>query len=141
MSNYSKETIEGIYALGRMFYYHGFTSEAEKVALGLLSLDEASPNPKLLLAAINFEKGNYSLAANYFRVISQISDVGSKKVNSYSALGKLGLLACFVAIDDFSRGESLVYEIEKNLDGLGPLQIDFMELYKDAIVVNSKKKS
>lgn len=131
-SNYNQETLEGIYTLGRMFYYHGFSSEAEKVALGLLSLQEHSPNPKLLLGAINFEKGNYSLAANYFRTVSQLPDINNKS-NNYSSLGKLGLLACFVALKDINRAESIAFEIEKKKESIGALQKDFLELYQDAI--------
>jgi len=130
MSEISPELFLSIYSLARMYYYHGSFNEAEKIASGLQALDDKSPLPKLILAALNFEKGNYSLSANYYRLISQ--DPGQALV------GRLGLLASFVALKDIERAFSLAEELKPYQDKMNPEQQDFYKLYSRTIDSNIK---
>lgn len=104
-----------------MYYYHGSFKEAEKIASGLQALDDKNPLPKLLLAAINFEKGNYSLSANYYRIIAQEP--------SEAIVGRLGLLASFTALKDLERASSLSEELKGFYAQMTPEQQNFFTLF------------
>ena len=130
MSIMTQELYLSVYSLARMFYYHGSFNQAEKLATGLQALDDKDPLPKLILAAINFEKGNYSLSANYYRIISQDP--------SQALIGRLGLLASFVALKDIERASSLSEELKPYLNSMSPEQQDFYRLYTKAIEANFK---
>lgn len=122
---YNTPLFNSIYALGRMYYYHGLFKEAEKVASGLQALDDKNPLPKLLLAALNFEKGNYSLSANYYRILAQEP--------SQAVIGRLGLLASFVALKDFERASSLCEELRPFYANMAPEQQSFFTLFSASI--------
>jgi lipopolysaccharide biosynthesis regulator YciM len=102
---YSEQHIYGLYNLARMFFTSGFDSKAEKICLGLLSISETNILARLLIAAIHLERGNYSLAANHYRIASQD--------NQYSLEARFGLLACYSGLMDTPRTEMLASELEK----------------------------
>ncbi|HMO18376.1 MAG TPA: hypothetical protein PKA63_08655 [Oligoflexia bacterium] len=157
---YSTDVLQGLYSLARMYLSSGFYHEAEQLALGLLSIKEGQPvtlssqthsrnNPlhrtpsgekstgaRLILAVLHFEKGNYSLAANHFRIASQI--------NRFVIHGKLGLLACYCGLRDYARAEMLATELEnsigKNEITLSEEQSVFFKMYKTSITINGENK-
>lgn len=90
---------------------------------------------RLILATIHFEKGNYSLAANHYRIASQIT--------RFSLLGRLGLLACYCALRDFNRAAMLALELDNSIEKgeitLTQEQQVFFQIYKSSISANSEK--
>ncbi len=129
MNPMTPELFLSVYSLARMFYYHGSFNQAEKLASGLQALDDKNPLPKLILAAINFEKGNYSLSANYYRILAQDP--------AQALIGRLGLLAAFVALKDTERASSLSEELKNHLQTMTNEQQEFHKLYTKALNTNT----
>lgn len=125
MKNINFDIFNSIFSLARMFYYHSAYDKAETIALGLQSVDDKNMLPKLLLAALNFEKGNYSLAANYYRIIAQEP--------AYALTGRLGLLASFFSLKDYDRANSLLGELKSHTNQLPIEQKKFFDLYANQL--------
>lgn len=111
-NSYDKKVLLGLYSLARNYYLCGFFEEAENLCGGLLSLNEKDSCSRLLHAAIQFEKGNYSLAANSYRIASQDAE--------YFNQSRVGILACVIAQKDMNRGRNLAEEIDKDTSSFSP---------------------
>lgn len=119
IAQYDKKLLLGLYSLARNYYLCGFLDEAENICNGLISIDQDVTHAKLLLAAIQYEKGNFSLAANLFRSASLDKDF----VNH----GRIGILLCFIAQKDLQRGRSLAEEIDKDFESFSKEQKAYFE--------------
>jgi lipopolysaccharide biosynthesis regulator YciM len=103
-SGYTSQHISGLYSLARMFFISGLDSKAENICLGLLALSEQNALARLLIASIHLERGNFSLAANHFRIAAQDE--------MYSIQARIGLLACYSALIDIPRASMVAEEME-----------------------------
>lgn len=126
---YTQDNLSGLYSLARMYFTSGFHNEAEKISLALLALNDRVTPARLLLAGIQFEKGNYSLAANHYRISAQIE--------TFSLIAKLGLLACYSGLRDYSRAAMLAEELEREISSFTSEERIFFQLYKSSILANT----
>ncbi len=122
---YSPKNLSGLYSLARMYFSSGFDSKAEKICLGLLSISETDSLARLLIAAIHLERGNYSLAANHYRIASQDS--------VYSQQARFGLLACYSGLMDQARASMLAEELEKEKETFSEELKILFDLFKRSI--------
>lgn len=130
---YSTKYISGLYSLARMFFSSGFDSKAEKICIGLLSISEANTSARLLLAAIHLERGNYSLAANHYRIASQDAQ--------YSLIARFGLLACFSGLMDNARATMLIEDLEKEKNKFNEEQEILFDLFKKSMEIKKTENS
>jgi lipopolysaccharide biosynthesis regulator YciM len=128
---YTSKVSLALYSLARMYFTSGFESEAEKICLSILTISESASPSRLLLAAIHLEKGNYSLAANHYRIASQDG--------RYSLIAKFGLLACYSGLKDYSRAQMLSEEIEKEKHSFSEEQNVLFSMFQTSIAHHTKK--
>lgn len=125
-SGYSNDLILGLYSLARNYYLCGFFEEAETISEGLCALDENFALSRLLIAAIHLEQGNFTNAANHFRIASQNTD--------YANQSRVGILNCYIGQKDIARARSLADELDKELDTFTPELTEFYEELIKAIL-------
>jgi lipopolysaccharide biosynthesis regulator YciM len=128
---YTSKITLGLYSLARMYFTSGFESEAEKICLSIISISESTSPSRLLLAAIHLEKGNYSLAANHYRIASQDG--------RYSLVAKFGLLACYSGLKDYSRALMLSEELEKEKATFSEEQNVLFGMFQTSIEHHTRK--
>lgn len=109
---YPKDLLLGLYSLARNYYLCGFFEEAEQICTGIIIIDDKITPVRLLNAAINLEQGNYSLAANHFRIASQDP--------KYFNQSRVGILSCYIGQKDMARAHSLSQELNKELHSFAP---------------------
>jgi len=112
INSYSKELLLGFYSLARNYYLCGFFDEAEHICSGIIAIDDKTTPVRLLNAAINLEQGNFSLAANHFRIASQNP--------TYFNQSRVGILNCYICQKDSARAQSLAQELNKDMVSFEP---------------------
>lgn len=95
--------LQSAYELGRLYFEMGYLSASEKVFSGLILVDEGNTASRVGLGLIKLELGLVEEALRYFK--------DSLSQGSFVLQSKLGLVCCFLTLDEQSRALSLLEEI------------------------------
>ena len=105
--SYSKETLNAIYELGRMYFEMGFFVPAERIFAGLADCDEGVTAARLGLGLLKLERGMFQESLVHFRA--------ALNSNNFPIHAKLGLIAAFVGMQELGRARSLLAELAKEM--------------------------
>ena len=85
----------------------------------MIAISEKSTPARLLSAAIHLELGNFSLAANHYRLAGQ----DPNNLNTC----RVGILACYLGLKDNARAASLAEELQTEISEFSPELEAFFE--------------
>ena len=103
-TEYTDELLSAIYSLGILYLEMGYFTPAEKIFLGLNSIDSTKTPASLGLGVIKLEQNLQQESANFFRMASD--------TDKYSVIGKIGMAFSFLASGEFARALSIIGEIK-----------------------------
>ena len=110
--SYSREELNAIYELGRLYFEMGYFSPAERIFAGLCVVDKGQTPSLLALGLVKIERGRFDEAAQCLR--------SSLESGQYVFQVELALCVSFIASGDRDRAYSLLRQIEKeNASELG----------------------
>ncbi len=118
--SYSIDELLSIYELGRLYFEMGYFAPAERIFSGLCAVDSGQTPARIGLGLVKLECGAVNDALGHFRLALQD--------NFYPFQAKVSLLAGFLAAKELSRAQSILLQIERELDGLPQVDPDLRAL-------------
>jgi hypothetical protein len=114
---FSREEVDAIYELGRMYYEMGYFAAAERIFAGLVVVDRGQSPARLALGLLKLERGLKEEAAAHFR------SVLDTPASALEQEARLALAAAFISSRDFVRARTFLLQTqEKQLAGNEGLQ-------------------
>lgn len=120
--SYTKEELESLYELARMYYEMGYFVPAEKIFNGLSAIDGEYTPAELGLGLLKLERGLYKESAAHFR--------SSLSASQSEFQAKLGLAAVYIAQSEFSRAQTVLKQMEKAAEQTAGLDSDLKKLFE-----------
>lgn len=106
-NNYAQRQLEGIYALGSMYYQMGYIAPAERIFMGLMHIDSGYTPAQLGLALVKLERGLYEEAGEHFRK--------ALERGRFEFEAKIGLALTYMALQQFDRAKWLISDLVKKI--------------------------
>jgi len=110
MKSFSTDELLGMYELARLYYEMGYLSAAERILNGLVVIDGGATPARGALGTVKLETGKLEEALQIFRLAVK-SPMRAEEI----IVGKLGLIASFLAAGDLERATTLVQEAQSDL--------------------------
>ncbi|MFN8391700.1 MAG: hypothetical protein U0136_15535 [Bdellovibrionota bacterium] len=107
--SYSRDQLNAVYELGRMYFEMGYFVPAERIFAGLTVVDGAVTPARVGLGLLKLERGLFQESTAFFRSAIQ--------ANTYALEAKLGLVAAFLGMGELPRARSLLSEVAKEMQG------------------------
>lgn len=107
MEELSQKTLDGMYALARMYMESGFYTPAERIFSGLVEIDRGSTPAALGLAYTKFQREKYQDAITIYKTLAQSG--------LYTNEAKIGLVCCFLATGERPRARTILEDQLRNL--------------------------
>lgn len=107
MAEYSRELLDAIYELGRLYFDMGYFPPAERIFAGLSCVDSGTTPSQLGMGLIKLERGLYDDAIGHFRAMV---DTGHYQLQS-----KLGICAALVGKKDLQKARIILDQMERDI--------------------------
>lgn len=102
---YNVEELYAIYELGRLYFEMGYFVPAERIFVGLATVDDGLTPSRLGLGLIKLENGLLDEAISHFR--------DALDTKRYDLQAKIGLSIAFIALQENSRARLLISDLRK----------------------------